>query len=100
MTAPSEVRRYSIYNPGRYLVDPHEDYVLASDFDAQVDAGIKLVEQNEKLRAEVERMVKLEAAIHDARLEWAMVCECPCAACDKFYEAIRDARRDRHARAR
>jgi hypothetical protein len=29
--------------------------------------------------------------IQNARLEWAMVCPCTCAACDKFYETVRDA---------
>jgi hypothetical protein len=29
-------------------------------------------------------------AIQNARLEWAMVCQCTCSACDKFYETISD----------
>jgi hypothetical protein len=36
-----------------------------------------------------EAEAKLEA-ITNARLEWAMVCQCTCAACDKFYDAVRD----------
>lgn len=29
-------------------------------------------------------------AIQNARLEWAMVCPCTCAACDQFYNTISD----------
>ena len=29
--------------------------------------------------------------VQTARLEWAIVCPCSCAACDKFYETVRDA---------
>lgn len=27
-------------------------------------------------------------ALQDARLEWAMVCHCTCAECDRFYNRI------------
>lgn len=36
-----------------------------------------------------EAEAKLEI-ITNARLEWAMVCQCTCAACDEFYETVRD----------
>jgi hypothetical protein len=39
-----------------------------------------------QLRTEI---VRLKAAVRNARLTWAMVCQCPCDACDTFYEALK-----------
>jgi hypothetical protein len=46
--------------------DSKGKYVLASDYDAQVDAGMKLFEENERLRARIKELEELNTAIADA----------------------------------
>lgn len=49
--------------------------------------------QHRKLRAEaadeIERLRTAIDQVHNARLVWAMVCECGCQACDDLYEALK-----------
>lgn len=44
----------------------------------------------DKLIERIRELGRRISSVHDARLEWAMVCQCTCAECDKFYEVVRD----------
>jgi len=57
--------------------------------DAQDEAQTSLHAENVRLREEIERLQAHIVCVKQARLDWAMVCECSCAACETFSNAIR-----------
>jgi hypothetical protein len=53
--------------------------------------SVTIAEEHESRTAFQERIAQLEAArlrVRNARLEWAMVCECVCDACETLSSAI------------
>jgi hypothetical protein len=81
-----KVRRLIIRGDGSFSADPKGDWVAARHYDAE--RTLRLQAQHERDCA-VEKLAELKAAVRNARLTWAMVCPCPCDACDTFYEALK-----------
>lgn len=62
---------------------PHVDVMAMADEITQLRGNLSLAEEG-------------LASVMQERLEWAMVCECSCAACEKLSSTIRNAARPSH----